>query len=244
MLRLHLEFCVGAGGFVGKLHVVRMMTGLRFCGYRLPGGRRAIVSCCVAGTARSAATATPSAPTAPTAAALTFFIPGSACRCAGNFARRLIPCRPAFAELARGRVLRGGLRFDFDAAIAVGVAILCTSLAARTGGERDILFAIFLFFSEVGDVKESIALQADIDKCRLHAGKDTGDFAFVNGAGEGVFVFALVIDFRELVVFDHRQAGFVGSAGDINFFCHAASFQSEAKAGGGLGGMVRQISAR
>ena len=130
--------------------------------------------------------------------------------------------------------------FRIDAAIAVGDA----GLAASARGERNIFFAVFLLFCKVGDVEKRVALQTNIDKCRLHAGKDAGNFAFVNGAGEGVLILALVIDFRELVVFDNRKAGFVGGAGDINFFCHAASFQSEAMAGGGLGGMVRQISAR
>ena len=120
-------------------------------------------------------------------------------------------------------------------AIAIRVAVRHACLAASTGRERNIFFAIFLLFGEVGDVEKRIALQTNIDKCRLHAGKDAGDFAFVNGAGESVFVLALIVDFRKLVVFDNRKAGFVGGAGDINFFCHAASFQSEAIAGGGLG---------
>ena len=48
---------------------------------------------------------------------------------------------------------------------------------------------------------------------------------------------------RTVLLKDHGQAGFMGSAGNINFFCHAASFQSEAKETSDPV-MARQISVR
>ena len=60
---------------------------------------------------------------------------------------------------------------------------------------------ISLFFQKIGDVKECVPLQPDINECRLHSGQNARDTAFVNGTREGVFVFALVVNFRELIVF-------------------------------------------
>jgi len=71
---------------------------------------------------------------------------------------------------------------------------------------------VFLLFKKVGDVEEGVALQANVDKCRLHAWQDAGDLAFVHGAGKGVFVFAFVMDFDELFVFNDGETGFVRSA--------------------------------
>jgi hypothetical protein len=65
------------------------------------------------------------------------------------------------------------------------------------------LVRLFLIFEldKVGYVEESIALQAEVDECRLHAWQNPCHTAFVNGTREGVFVFAFVVDFRELIVF-------------------------------------------
>ena len=60
---------------------------------------------------------------------------------------------------------------------------------------------VFLLFEKVGDVEKCVALQPQVDECRLHTGQNTSDTAFVNGTREGIFVFALVVDFRELIVF-------------------------------------------
>lgn len=109
-------------------------------------------------------------------------------------------------------------------------------------GQGNVLFTVFLFFCKVCDVEERIAFQAYIDKGRLHAGKDAGNFAFVNRAGKGVFVLALVVDFRKLVIFDDCQPGFMRGAGNINFFCHTASFRPAAIQSAGQ--RVRQAPAR
>jgi hypothetical protein len=49
-------------------------------------------------------------------------------------------------------------------------------------------------FHKVGDIEEGIALEADVHEGGLHAGKHAGHFTVVDGAGERVFVLALVID--------------------------------------------------
>ena len=49
-------------------------------------------------------------------------------------------------------------------------------------------------FKKVADIQESVAIETDIDKGRLHAGKHAGHSAFVYGTCEGVFVLALEID--------------------------------------------------
>ena len=69
------------------------------------------------------------------------------------------------------------------------------------------LVGIFLIFEldEVGYVKKRVALQAEVDKCRLHARQNACDASVVNGTREGVFVFAFVVDFRELIVFQNRK---------------------------------------
>ncbi len=81
------------------------------------------------------------------------------------------------------------------------------------------LFRVFQLH-EVGYIEEGVALQAHIDKGGLHAGQDAGDAAVVNGAGQGVFVFAFVVDFRELIVFKDCKPRFMRRAGDANLFCH------------------------
>jgi hypothetical protein len=67
---------------------------------------------------------------------------------------------------------------------------------------------------EVGNVEEGVAFQADVDESRLHAWKNAGYAAFVNGSCKGVLVLALKINFREQIVFDHAHLGFVGSRRD------------------------------
>ncbi len=73
-------------------------------------------------------------------------------------------------------------------------------------------------FHKVGDVEESVALEANVHKGGLHTGEDASDFAVVNGTSEGIFVLALVVDLGQGVVFDDCQARLVGRAGYIYFF--------------------------
>ena len=84
--------------------------------------------------------------------------------------------------------------------------------AARRGNFAELFVFILLTrdFEEVGDIKEGIALQADVYKRGLHAGQHTGNAAFVDGPGEGIFVFPLEKHFGELIVLHQRHLGFVG----------------------------------
>src|SRR5690242_6360454 len=72
----------------------------------------------------------------------------------------------------------------------------------------ELLLVIF-HFEEIGDVEEGVALQANINEGGLHSGEDAGNAPLVDGSSEGVFVFALVINFCELIVLVHRNLGFV-----------------------------------
>ena len=72
------------------------------------------------------------------------------------------------------------------------------SLFARRRNAYGLYRFVFVFqFQEVGDIEKCIALQANIDECRLHAWKHAGDPAFVDRSGKGVFVFAFVVDLGE-----------------------------------------------
>ena len=96
--------------------------------------------------------------------------------------------------------------------------------AALLLGIRSKFFRVFLFLQEVGDVQKGVALQPQFDKCRLHAGKHTRYFAFVNGSGERVLILALVIDLGELIVLNNRKPRLMRRRRNTNLFRHAASF--------------------
>jgi hypothetical protein len=55
---------------------------------------------------------------------------------------------------------------------------------------------ILEIFENVADVKEGIAIKADIHERGLHAGEDAGDSAFVDTANEGELFFALDVNFN------------------------------------------------
>src|ERR1700736_6777705 len=44
------------------------------------------------------------------------------------------------------------------------------------------MVVVFEIFKDVADIKESVAVEADVHESRLHAGEDAGDFAFVDAA--------------------------------------------------------------
>ena len=50
-------------------------------------------------------------------------------------------------------------------------------------------------FENITHVEEGVAVEANVHESRLHAGKDAGDFSFVDAADEGEFFFALDVDF-------------------------------------------------
>ncbi len=80
-------------------------------------------------------------------------------------------------------------------------ARLTSRLGLRASANALEVRRVTLLFKKIGDVEKCIALEAEVDKCRLHARQNARNTAFVNGTREGIFVFALVVYFRELIVF-------------------------------------------
>ena len=75
-------------------------------------------------------------------------------------------------------------------------------ILVAAGGSFEFVRLFLVFeFQEVRYVEEGVALEPNIDKCRLHAGQNAGDLSVVDRTGQRVFIFAFVIDFRELIVF-------------------------------------------
>jgi len=54
---------------------------------------------------------------------------------------------------------------------------------------------VFEIFEDIADVKEGIAIEADVNESGLHAGEDAGDSAFVDAANESELFFALDVNF-------------------------------------------------
>ena len=54
---------------------------------------------------------------------------------------------------------------------------------------------VFQIFENVADVQERIAVQTDVHESGLHAGKDAGDFPFVDAADQRELLFPLDVDF-------------------------------------------------
>jgi hypothetical protein len=77
-------------------------------------------------------------------------------------------------------------------------------IAASNGGERRVsggmgvivtMIVVFEIFEDIADVQESVAIQADVDECRLHAWEDASNLAFVDAADERELFFTLNVDF-------------------------------------------------
>ncbi len=90
------------------------------------------------------------------------------------------------------------------------------------GGNFVQIFRVFQLH-KVGDIEERVALQANVDKGRLHSGEDASYAAFIDGTCQGVFVFAFEVDFREQIVFDQPHFGFVRGGRHKQFFGHTNS---------------------
>jgi len=60
----------------------------------------------------------------------------------------------------------------------------------------DDLVVLLHLFEDVADVEESVVVQTDVHKSRLHAGKHACYAAFVDTAHERVFLFALDVNFN------------------------------------------------
>lgn len=57
------------------------------------------------------------------------------------------------------------------------------------------MIVVFEIFEDITDVKESIAIEADVNESGLHAGEDAGNSAFIDAADEGELFFALDVNF-------------------------------------------------
>ena len=82
---------------------------------------------------------------------------------------------------------------------------------------------VLVLFEEIRDVEERVALQAHIDKCRLHSGQDARDAPFVDTARQRILVGALEVNFHQLIVFDQRHFGLVPIGRDHQFLTHRSS---------------------
>ena len=56
------------------------------------------------------------------------------------------------------------------------------------------VIVVFEIFEDIADVKESIAIEADVNESGLHAGEDAGNSAFVDATDEGELFFALDVN--------------------------------------------------
>ena len=79
------------------------------------------------------------------------------------------------------------------------------------------LVVLLVVLEEIRNIEERIAVQADIDERRLHARQHPRHPAFVDASRQRIFVFALMINFDYLIVFDDRHACFVAVGGDHQF---------------------------
>ena len=62
------------------------------------------------------------------------------------------------------------------------------------------LVVLVVILEKVGNVKKGVALEADVNECRLHSGQNPRDPSFVNTAGERIFLLSLVINLNYLIV--------------------------------------------
>ena len=102
-----------------------------------------------------------------------------------------IPTPPLTATLIPLAAVGRPFRSAFGAAIRPAFGGTLAAPAAFTALK---VRRLSLFFQKVGDVQEGVALQAHIDKSRLHARQHAGHTAVIDRAGEGVFVLALVVN--------------------------------------------------
>jgi hypothetical protein len=74
----------------------------------------------------------------------------------------------------------------------------CRRINGGSGGGIGMSVAVVVVFEileNVADVKESIAVEADVNESGLHAGEDAGNTAFIDAADEGELFFALDVNF-------------------------------------------------
>src|SRR5258708_25594903 len=98
-------------------------------------------------------------------------------------------------EALMGRILPGmlkrltGCRNLGSTCWSLGSHGLPTQVLHLATGGHDVshVLVVFLQFHKIGNVQESIALQAHVDESRLHARQHAGYAALVDGPRKGVF---------------------------------------------------------
>ena len=83
------------------------------------------------------------------------------------------------------------------------------------------LVELFERIDDVGDVKEAVALEAEIDEGGLHAGEDLADPAFVDVADDAPLPLPFDEDFGGEIVFENGHHGFVAVGGDDHLLRHS-----------------------
>jgi hypothetical protein len=84
----------------------------------------------------------------------------------------------------RGRFGGGELGFSsLDPWPLFAGLLTATAVVAIGGRPFEVGRIFFLLFEKISDVEESVAFESDVDKCGLHAGKNPGDTALIDGAG-------------------------------------------------------------
>jgi len=102
----------------------------------------------------------------------------------------------------------------------LGAQILHSTIRRHNIGH---VFVVVFQFHKIRNVEEGIALQANVDEGGLHAGQHAGYPAFVDGPREGVFIFALEVDFREQIVFHQPHFSLVRRRRNKQLFVHGHS---------------------
>ncbi len=74
---------------------------------------------------------------------------------------------------------------------------------------------------DVGDVQEPVALEAEVDERRLHAGQDLADPALVDVADDSPLPLAFDEDFGGEIVLENGHHGFVAVGGDDHLLGHS-----------------------
>ena len=100
--------------------------------------------------------------------------------------------------------------------LVVRLAVSAAVLVARFE-----LLELFERVDDVGDVEEAVALEAEVDEGRLHAGQDLADAALVDVADDAPLPLAFDEDFGDEIVFEDGHHGFVAVGGDDHLLGHS-----------------------
>ena len=95
---------------------------------------------------------------------------------------------------------------------------------------------------DVADVEKAVALEAEVNEGRLHAGQHFGYPALVHVAHHAARALALDEDLGNLIVLEDRDPCFVGARGDDHLLAHARNSERvAARARGSLAATHQQV---